>query len=196
MLAMPARRASRSFWEDNVARPIVFAGHAGFQAIVAGAAIALAVAACSGTVPTAAPASTSGSAPASESAPAPVASPSALASIAAPVASAAASTGPSGGRYGSGGGSSTSPAAGASAGSAVTVEDFDFNPDTIRVKVGTTVTWTNTGVTHTVTADKGLFDSGALKSGEAFSFTFAKGGTFTYHCAIHSSMRGTVTVTP
>jgi plastocyanin len=58
------------------------------------------------------------------------------------------------------------------------------------------VTWTNIGVTHTVTADKGLFDSGTFKSGETFSFTFAKGGTFTYHCAIHSSMRGTVRVTP
>jgi plastocyanin len=58
------------------------------------------------------------------------------------------------------------------------------------------VTWTNTGVTHTVTADKGLLDSGMFKSGETFLFTFARGGTFTYHCAIHSSMRGTVTVTP
>ena len=116
--------------------------------------------------------------------------------MAAPVASTAASSKPSGGRYGSGGGSSASPANGASAGNAVTVVDFGFNPDTIKVKVGTTVTWTNTGVTHTVTADQGLFDSGAFKSGETFSFTFAKGGTFAYHCAIHSSMRGTVTVAP
>ena len=171
-------------------RPTGSAGRSGLLAIVVGASLALA--ACSGAASTAAPAS----APASASAPAPVASPSAEASIAAPVASAAASTKPGGGRYGSGGASSPSPTAGASAGNAVTVVDFGFNPDTIKVKVGTTVTWTNTGVTHTVTADKGLFDSGMFKSGETFSFTFAKGGTFTYHCAIHSSMRGTVTVTP
>jgi len=166
------------------------AGRSGILAIVVGASLALS--ACSGAASTAAPAS----APASASAPALVASPSAEASIAAPVASAAASTKPGGGRYGSGGASSPSPAAGESAGNAVTVVDFGFNPDAIKVKVGTTVTWTNTGVTHTVTADKGLFDSGMFKSGETFSFTFAKGGTFTYHCAIHSSMRGTVTVTP
>jgi plastocyanin len=165
---------------------------------VVGASLALA--ACSGAASTAAPASaaaqTSAAAQASASAPAPVASPSAEASIAAPVASAAASTKPGGGRYGSGGASSPAPAAGASAGNAVTVVDFGFNPDAITVKVGTTVTWTNIGVTHTVTADKGLFDGGTFKSGETFSFTFAKGGTFTYHCAIHSSMRGTVRVTP
>jgi plastocyanin len=173
-----------------VPRPTGSAGRSGLLAIVVGASLALA--ACSGAASTAAPAS----APASASAPAPVASPSAEASIAAPVASAAASTKPGGGRYGSGGASSPTPAASAPAGNAVTVVDFGFNPDAIKVKVGTAVTWTNTGVTHTVTADKGLFDSGMFKSGETFSFTFAKGGTFTYHCAIHSSMRGTVTVTP
>ena len=171
-------------------RPTGSAGRSGLLAIVVGASFALA--ACSGAASTAAPAS----APASASAPALVASPSAEASIAAPVASAAASTKPGGGRYASGSASSPTPAAAASAGNAVTVVDFGFNPDAIKVKVGTTVTWTNTGVTHTVTADKGLFDSGMFKSGETFSFTFAKGGTFTYHCAIHSSMRGTVTVTP
>jgi len=173
-----------------VPRPTGSAGRSGLLAIVVGASLALA--ACSGAASTAAPAS----APASASAPALVASPSAEANIAAPVASAAASTKPGGGRYGSGGASSPTPAASVSAGNAVTVVDFGFNPDAIKVKVGTTVTWTNTGVTHTVTADKGLFDSGMFKSGETFSFTFAKGGTFTYHCAIHSSMRGTVTVTP
>lgn len=173
-------------------RPTGSAGRSGLLAIVVGASLALA--ACSGAASTAVPASAA--AQASAAAPSPAASPSAEASIAAPIASAAASTKPGGGRYGSGGASSATPAAGASAGNAVTVVDFGFNPDVTKVKVGTTVTWTNTGVTHTVTADKGLFDSGMFKSGETFSFTFAKGGTFTYHCAIHSSMRGTVTVTP
>lgn len=180
-----------------MARPIWFAGRSGLLAILVGAAFALA--ACSGAAITAAPAS----ALAPASAPGPAVSPSSEPSMAAPVASMAAlpaspaaSSKPSGGRYGSGGASSPSPAAGAPAGNAVTVVDFGFNPDTINVKVGTTVTWTNTGVTHTVTADKGLFDSGTLKAGETFSFTFAKGGAFTYHCVIHSSMRGTVTVSP
>lgn len=160
----------------------------GLLSLVVGAAIALA--ACSGAAPTAAPAS------ASASAPAPVQSPSAEASIAGPVASTAASSKPSVGRYGSGGGSSAAPAASATSGNAVTIVDFGFNPGTITVKAGTTATWTNTGVTHTVTSDAGLFDSGHLGSGDTFTFTFSKAGTYAYHCAIHSSMKGEVTVSP
>jgi len=49
--------------------------------------------------------------------------------------------------------------------------------------------------THTVTADGGLFNSGNLSTGQSFSFTFVSRGTFTYHCRIHPSMTGTVSVT-
>ncbi len=175
-----------------MARTIWSTGRPGVLVLVVGAAIALA--ACSGAASTAVPASAA--APASAPAPSPVVSPSPEASSTSPAANAAASTKPGGDRYGSGARSSPSPATGASAGNAVTVVDFGFSPDTINVKAGITVTWTNTGATHTVTADKGLFDSGPFKSGETFSFTFPKGGTFAYHCAIHSSMRGTITVSP
>ena len=47
---------------------------------------------------------------------------------------------------------------------------------------------------HTVTADDGSFDSKSLASNATFSQTFAKAGTFAYHCAIHPGMKGTVTV--
>jgi plastocyanin len=108
---------------------------------------------------------------AATSAPSPVAGPSAQASAAAPAAS-------------------------ATSGKAVTIVDFGFNPGSITVKAGTTVTWTNTGVTHTVTSNTGLFDSGHLGSGGTFTFTFSKAGTYAYHCAIHSAMKGEVTVSP
>ena len=39
------------------------------------------------------------------------------------------------------------------------------------------------------------FDSGVLRNGDAFSHAFNDTGTFGYHCHIHSSMTGTVTVT-
>jgi plastocyanin len=45
-----------------------------------------------------------------------------------------------------------------------------------------------------VTADDGAFRSDRLGSGATFSQTFAKAGTFAYHCAIHPGMTGTVTV--
>lgn len=80
---------------------------------------------------------------------------------------------------------------------AVTIDNFAFSPQSLQVKVGTTVTWTNNqGTTHTVTSDTGEWDSGNLSQGKSFSFTFTKAGTFAYHCAIHSSMTGTVEVTP
>src|SRR5215213_4140216 len=78
----------------------------------------------------------------------------------------------------------------------VQVVDFAFEPGTITVPVGATVTWTNTGSrSHTVTADDGSFDSGRLDPGEQFSQTFDKPGTFTYHCGVHPEMQGSVVVT-
>jgi predicted lipoprotein with Yx(FWY)xxD motif/plastocyanin len=77
------------------------------------------------------------------------------------------------------------------------IVDFAFAPGTLTVRVGTVVTWTNTGsAPHTVTADGGGFGSPVLQSGTSFSHAFAAAGTFAYHCSIHSSMTGTVVVTP
>ncbi len=77
-----------------------------------------------------------------------------------------------------------------------------FTPDVLNIKAGTTVTFVNTdGNTHTVTSVKpgtttgdGTFDSGFIKSGKTFSFTFNKPGTYEYICMIHSQMRGTINV--
>lgn len=80
----------------------------------------------------------------------------------------------------------------------VRIADFAFEPDSLRAQVGQRVTWENrdTGVTHTVTADGGAFNSGDLASGKRFSFVFGTAGSFAYHCAIHRDMRGTVSVGP
>jgi plastocyanin len=84
---------------------------------------------------------------------------------------------------------------GGGGGNAVTIQNFAFNPSTIEVAVGTTVTWTNQDTAgHTVTADDGSFDSKTLATGATFQQTFSTAGTFTYHCTIHSSMKATVTV--
>jgi predicted lipoprotein with Yx(FWY)xxD motif/plastocyanin len=90
---------------------------------------------------------------------------------------------------------SSSPAAATSAGTAVTIANFAFDAPSVTIKVGSSVTWTNNdSVAHTVTADDGSFDSGNLDAGKTFSFTFTKAGTFTYHCAIHPNMTGTIVV--
>ncbi len=93
---------------------------------------------------------------------------------------------------------STGPAASAATtGAAVAIKDFSFQPASISVVVGSTVTWTNNDTTgHTVTADDGSFDSGTVAPGATFSHTFDTAGTFTYHCNIHPSMTATITVVP
>ena len=78
---------------------------------------------------------------------------------------------------------------------AVTIKGFAFQPAALEVAVGTTVTWTNQDTTgHTVTADDASFDSGTVNGGATFSQVFNTAGTFAYHCKIHSSMHGTITV--
>jgi plastocyanin len=77
----------------------------------------------------------------------------------------------------------------------VNIQNIAFNPPNMTVAPGTTVTWVNNDqVNHTVTADNGTFNSGILQPGQRFAHTFKKAGTYAYHCNIHSSMRGTVTV--
>ena len=77
----------------------------------------------------------------------------------------------------------------------VSIQGFAFNPSSITVPMGTTVTWTNNGsVTHTVTSDTGAFDSGNLAPGKTFTFTFSQSGSFAYHCKIHTYMHATVVV--
>ena len=96
---------------------------------------------------------------------------------------------------GSSQGTTTTAAQGGEGGSAITIEDIAFAPETLRVSAGTEVTVENKdGVNHTWTADEGdLFDE-SLSGGDTASHTFADAGTFTYHCEIHSSMQGTVVV--
>ncbi|SRR5258708_5309956 len=81
--------------------------------------------------------------------------------------------------------------------SAVSITSAGFQPKALQVKVGTTVTWTNSDtVAHTVTSDTaGVFDSGAINAGATFKFTFSQAGTFTYHSTGDAGWAGTVTVT-
>jgi len=78
---------------------------------------------------------------------------------------------------------------------AASIADFAFDPMTLSVTKGTTVTWTNSdGAGHTVTADDGSFNGATAGGGGTFSHLFTTTGTFAYHCAIHPSMTGTVIV--
>ena len=91
---------------------------------------------------------------------------------------------------------------------AVSIVGTSFQPATITVAVGDTVTWTTTqsiGQQHSVTsgkpgaADAGKeFDSGLglQDNGQSFPFTFQKPGTYDYFCQVHpTQMTGQVVVT-
>jgi plastocyanin len=79
--------------------------------------------------------------------------------------------------------------------SAVTIAGLAFNPATVTIQVGDSVTWTNQDSTaHTATAGDGSFDTGQLANGDSDSVTFDTAGTFAYICSIHPQMSGSVVV--
>ena len=79
----------------------------------------------------------------------------------------------------------------------VDVADNEFRPDPAIVGLGGTVTWNLVGAAaHTVTADDQTFNSGLLKAGESYAFTFTTLGSFAYTCLVHPGMVGTVEVVP
>ena len=75
----------------------------------------------------------------------------------------------------------------------VSITDNAFNPSTIAVAVGGTVTWTNNGqVLHNVTG--GDWASSNLGATQQYSRTFPNAGTFNYSCTLHAGMSGVVNV--
>ncbi len=77
----------------------------------------------------------------------------------------------------------------------VTITDQGFSSNTLVISRGSTVRWINTGKErHTVTADSGLWDSGQIEPGATYTITFAKPGTYQYHCENHKGMAGTIAV--
>jgi plastocyanin len=79
----------------------------------------------------------------------------------------------------------------------VKIDNFSFSPTTLTIVAGTAVTWTNQDdIPHTVvsTDEPRLFKSKALDTGDKFSFTFSKPGTYPYFCSLHPKMNGKVIV--
>jgi plastocyanin len=88
---------------------------------------------------------------------------------------------------------------------------LSFSPAKLTVKVGTTVTWTDTdSIAHTVTTGTFTLGSDGLRSsqhpdgrinlplsrGKDVTYTFTKPGKYLYYCSIHMGMNGEIDVTP
>jgi plastocyanin len=85
-----------------------------------------------------------------------------------------------------------------------------FTPNPLAVSLDGVVRWYNddnaaaggqygssNGTIHSILADDIVsFASGNINPRGTFEHTFATAGTYSYHCSIHPTMRGTITVTP
>lgn len=113
-----------------------------------------------------------------------------------------------------GGSSSAAPSSGASAPAAASpstalvcqettdpgdvtasIKDFAFDPTQIQAKVGQAIAFSNTGAApHTVTLDDNSCTTPNIDAGKADGLVFSVAGSYPFHCAIHSQMKGTIVV--
>ena len=91
---------------------------------------------------------------------------------------------------------SSSGSSGAVAPNTIDIKNFAFGPSTVTVTSGATVTVKNDDTTdHTVTSsDNKSFDTKHVSPGSSATFTAPAAGTYTFHCNIHPSMKGTLVV--
>ena len=77
----------------------------------------------------------------------------------------------------------------------ITIQNYAFHPAAVTVKGGTAVTVINRDQTqHTLTADSGAFDTGTIQPGQAKHLSLPRAGSFSYHCAFHAFMTGSIKV--
>jgi plastocyanin len=74
---------------------------------------------------------------------------------------------------------------------------YDPNPFTRSFNAGNRVAWANNdAVVHRLVSEAPapLFDSGDIAPGATFEFTYSARGSYAYHCSIHPTMVGTITL--
>jgi Plastocyanin len=77
----------------------------------------------------------------------------------------------------------------------VKMEGMAFSPQTVTIKAGDTVTWTDKDdVSHNATAVDKIWKTETFGKDGTGSVTFTTAGTFPYICTVHSNMTGTVIV--
>ena len=79
----------------------------------------------------------------------------------------------------------------------VDIVNFEFKPQKVVVKPGTTVTWTNRDTSiHDIkdTSPLATPQGKEMSQGGTFAITYAQPGSYSYICGIHQYMTGTVEV--
>ena len=86
------------------------------------------------------------------------------------------------------------PGLGCGSANEVAAVDFAFEPETVEISAGDSLTWTNEGETIHNVKGKGFF-SEAIDPGGSYEHTFDEPGTYEYLCNLHpDQMKGTVEV--
>ena len=78
----------------------------------------------------------------------------------------------------------------------ITIDNFTFSPKELKVKAGTTVTWTNhDDIAHGIASSNNAFaKSKVIDTDDSYSFKFTAPGTYQYFCYIHRQMVGSIIV--
>jgi plastocyanin len=86
-------------------------------------------------------------------------------------------------------------AAGGAGATRAEMRTMAFGPKRVEITVGTTIQWTNNDpLVHTITADDGSWDSGAIEPGKSWSHTFTRPGEYPFHCTPHPFMKAVIIV--
>jgi plastocyanin len=78
----------------------------------------------------------------------------------------------------------------------VVLEKLRFSPQTLSVRVGTTVTWINRDSVPKIVVSAGqpLEVPPIIRAGQTFSRTFGTEGTYSYFCSVHPGVTGKIVV--
>jgi len=79
----------------------------------------------------------------------------------------------------------------------IKIENFTFNPSSVTIRPGTTVTWVNgDDIPHSVVENSKALKSPPLDSGQKFSMVMSAAGEVKYFCGFHNHMTGKIIVQP
>lgn len=77
----------------------------------------------------------------------------------------------------------------------VTIENMKFSPETLEVRRGDVVVWTNKDFfPHTATADGKAFDSSNIEPAQRWQYVAKRPGEYAYSCTLHPTMKAKLIV--
>ncbi len=89
------------------------------------------------------------------------------------------------------------PSAGAATPKTVVIRDIKFNPGSVTIRRGSTVTWRfqdETTKHNVISRGAKRFKSSSVRGSGTYQVRFTKPGVYRYICSLHIGMKGSITV--